>query len=118
MAATMKQTKSQMLMTIKRLEAELAEANGTDDSWFDDALRYLSKHRANCWTGDCPMPELYRAVASHLTIGQFHDGLRELQRQGRIRFGAFAGAMYTLEDGQYAMVLGQEIKFYVGLPRR
>lgn len=76
---------------------------------------YLRDYGVDHPYAHCPLPELYRAATPDLTIGQFHDVIRELQADRRIRLHPFTGAMYQLRDEQYAMVQGQEIKFYVEL---
>jgi len=82
--------------------------------WLPSALDYLESHRRGHPYGHCPLPELFHRVAEPggVSIGQFHDGLRELVRQKQIRLHAFTGAAYQLEEEQYALVAGQEIKYY------
>lgn len=82
--------------------------------WLGPALHYLEDYQRRHPTGFCPLPELYRHIAEprQLTIGAFHDGLRHLVRQGKVRLHPFTGAAYQLQDEQYALLAGQEIKFY------
>jgi len=82
--------------------------------WLPAALEYLDSHQRRSPYSHCPLPELFHRVAEPrgVSIGQFHDGLRELVRQRQVRLHAFTGAAYQLEEEQYALVAGQEIKYY------
>jgi hypothetical protein len=82
--------------------------------WLPTVLEYLENYQRRNPYGHCPLPELFHRVAEHrgLTIGQFHDGLRQLVQQRQIRLHAFSGAAYQLEEEHYALVAGQEIKYY------
>lgn len=82
--------------------------------WLASAVEYLANYPRRNPYGHCPLPELFHRVAEPrgLTIGQFHDGLRQLLEQRKVRLHAFSGAAYQLEEEQYALVVGQEIKYY------
>ncbi|HWY88370.1 MAG TPA: hypothetical protein VNX28_16780 [Gemmataceae bacterium] len=84
------------------------------DVWVATALTYLGDYQKAHPYGMCPLPELFAHVARPrgLSIGSFHDGLRQLVHEGRVRLHPYTGAAYTLENEQYALVAGQEIKFY------
>jgi hypothetical protein len=92
-------------------------ASSSSAKWAADALKYLSEHRRRNPYGRCSLSELFQktAAGSGLSIGQFHDGVRELAAQGKIALHPFTGAAYQLRDEQYALVAGQEIKYYVDL---
>jgi hypothetical protein len=66
---------------------------------------------------DCPLPELFRALAltGAPTIGQFHDGLRQLHADGAVSFTAWAGPLYALPEPQYALMIGHGIAYYASL---
>jgi hypothetical protein len=56
--------------------------------------------------------ELYRDVqAKHgpLTLGTFHDALRELASRGTIRLSPYTGAMYALQAPECCLLVGREI---------
>ena len=62
-----------------------------------------------------PLGELYRSVqdrAGPLTIGQFHDALRDLAALGAIRLEPWTGAMYQLIDPECCFIFGREIVGY------
>lgn len=59
--------------------------------------------------------ELYRDVqAEHgpLTLGTFHDALRDLSAGGAIRLEPYTGAMYQLQDPECCLLVGREIMAY------
>lgn len=92
-----------------------SRATETGVDWLPRALEYLDHHRRANPYGHCPLPELFHRVAEPqaVSIGQFHDGLRELVRRKQVRLHPFTGAAYQLAEEQYALVAGQEIKYYV-----
>jgi hypothetical protein len=66
---------------------------------------------------DCPLPELFRAVArtAASTIGEFHDCLRQLHTDGTITLPAWTGPLYALPEPQYALLIGHGIAYYASL---
>jgi hypothetical protein len=87
---------------------------GADLEWLSGAVAYLADYQRRQPFGHCPLPELFHGVAEPrgVTIGGFHDGLRRLVQEGRIRLHPYTGPAYQLQDEQYALVAGQEIKYY------
>ncbi|MFQ3594152.1 MAG: hypothetical protein SNJ82_13315 [Gemmataceae bacterium] len=69
------------------------------------------------WAGseDMPLPELYRQAGQGLSIGRFHDSLRSLAAQGRIRIQPWTGPLYALPQPELALMIGHEIGYYVSL---
>jgi hypothetical protein len=82
--------------------------------WVGQGLDYVAEYQRRHPYGHCPLPELFHHVAepAGVSIGQFHDGLRRLVEQGEVRLHAFTGAAYQLQEEQFALVAGQEIKYY------
>ncbi|MBP3957641.1 hypothetical protein J8F10_20520 [Gemmata sp. G18] len=66
---------------------------------------------------DCPLPELFRALAltDALTIGAFHDCLRQLCADEAISLPAWTGPLYALPEPQYALLIGHGIAYYASL---
>jgi hypothetical protein len=83
-------------------------------AWLNSAVDFAQQYRQKNPLGSCPLPELFRGVAepAGISIGQFHDGVRQLVRERRLRLHPWTGPMYQLKDEQYALMQGQEIKFY------
>jgi len=88
-----------------------------DATWLAAAVDFLRDYRRRNPQQRCPLPELYRHVSrsNSISIGRFHDGLRQLVREQRIALHPYTGPMYQLKDEQYALLLGQEIKFYADI---
>jgi hypothetical protein len=81
-----------------------------------DWLADLRAHLAD-WDGpgDCPLPELYRRLrAEHpsLTIGQFHDGLRELHDREQVYLHPWTGPLYAMPEPAFALLVGHEVAYY------
>ena len=56
--------------------------------WTIDALNYLDRRRSAGAPDDCPLPELFDAVVAHhsaLSLEDFRDGLRRLNRRRALR---------------------------------
>lgn len=74
-----------------------------------------------CTTGpavDCPLPDLYHRLAKGvpgLTIGRFHDVLREMQASERIYLHPWPGPLYELPEPAYALVVGHLVAYYASL---
>jgi hypothetical protein len=91
--------------------------NGSE-TWKGALISYLTQWQTARAAEDCPLPELYQhalKTAAALTIGQFHDGLRQLHDQGRIYLHPWTGPLYDLPDPPYALLVGHEIAYYASL---
>lgn len=88
-----------------------------DATYLAATVDFLRDYRRRNPHQRCPLPELYRHVSQStpISLGRFHDGLRQLVRDGRIALHPYTGPMYQLKDEQYALLLGQEIKFYADI---
>lgn len=53
------------------------------------------------------------AQISSLSIGQFHDAVRRLNQQRRLRLLPYTQAMYQLAEPEFALVVGREVMYYV-----
>lgn len=104
-----------LLQTSARAGAATAPAS--DSEWLAEAVRHLEEYQRRHPLGHCALPELFHRVAEprRLTIGQFHDGVRQLVEHGKVRLHPFTGAGYQLQEEQYALLAGQEIKYYAQL---
>ena len=77
-------------------------------------VAYLADHAGPT---DCPLPELFRALSltESLTIGAFHDCLRQLHADGTVSLPAWTGPLYALPEPQYALLIGHGIAYYASL---
>jgi hypothetical protein len=68
--------------------------------------------------GDCPLPELLRHLREllpRLTIGQFHDALRQLHDAGVIRLQPWSGPLYQIPEPALALLAGHQVAYYATL---
>ena len=90
------------------------------DAWKESVLAFLARRQAAQTDGDCPLPELYRQArqaAPALTIGGFHDALRQLHDAARIELHPWTGPLYDIPEPPYALLVGHTIAYYAS-PRR
>lgn len=115
---------------VQKLRAELDEARrqiGTAatratttspataaSSWTAEALRLVQDFQKRNPYGMAPLPWLFSEITRRhaLTIGQYHDGLRELVQARRLRLHPFTGSFSELEGERFCLLAAQEIKMY------
>src|SRR5207248_1963500 len=81
--------------------------------------------RLGGWQGagaceDCPLPELYRRVSADdpaLTVGRFHDALRQLHEAGQVYLHPWTGPLYDIPEPPYALLVGHEVAYYASVRR-
>lgn len=114
----LKATAERILQQLHRPGAPADPAPGPATStngastWLADVVTYLGQRQS---AGDCPLPELLqraRQTAPHLTVGQFHDGLRRLYEQEKIYLHPWTGPLYDLPEPAAALLVGHEIAYY------
>lgn len=79
---------------------------------------YLRRHAEHAAPVDGTLGELYRALLDQhpdLTIGQFHDAIRNLREAGRVRLSPWTGPLYQLPEPALALLIGHEVLYYVHL---
>jgi hypothetical protein len=97
--------------------APAPSSNGSD-SWKGAALSHLAWWRESRPSEDCPLPELFRRVSPHaaeLSLGHFHDGLRQLHDSQTIYLHPWTGPLYQMPEPSYALLIGHEIAYYASL---
>jgi hypothetical protein len=88
-------------------------------NWLDEVVAFVTSQKQ---LNSFDRPNLKRVFEhvkqahSALSIGQFHDGLRTLHQQRRIRLDPYTQALATLQDPLHALYLDREVKYYVDLP--
>jgi len=84
-------------------------------AWRAEAIPFLREYQARHLMAFCSLPDLFRSVVEKhgMTIGQFHDGIRDLVKEGQLRLHPFSGARSALEHDEYALVAQREIMYYV-----
>jgi hypothetical protein len=84
--------------------------------WAPAALAYLERRRQSGVSGDCPLPELFVALApqyTDLSVRAFHDGLRLMQDRRVLRLQPFTGPADALQQAEYALFDGSTVLYYV-----
>jgi hypothetical protein len=108
----------ELLRRLNGAPAAAASPSSPPD-WFDAAVRLVSEQQQRDRYQPLSLPQLYAALRQTrpgLTLGQFHDGLRLLRDQGRVRLAPFTRALATIDDARNALFLDGEVMYYVELP--
>jgi hypothetical protein len=87
--------------------------------WSEDVIRMVVEQKQRSSFQRLTLPQIFerlRTTHPDMTLGQFHDGLRRLQDEKRLRLGPYTQALATLDDPRNALFLDREVKFYVELP--
>lgn len=66
---------------------------------------------------DCTLPELFRALPNTepLTLGAFHDCLREMCADGALALHHWTGPLYAMPEPQFALMIGHGVAYYASL---
>jgi len=99
------------------LDTEITCAADSETEWRLDVLPILDQYHGDS-AGDYPLPELFRRLKpshSHLTIGRFHDGLRELHDHHQIYLHPWTGPLYQLPEPPFALLIGHFVAYYASL---
>jgi hypothetical protein len=109
----------------RRVEAAVrrAEANGPTlpaavsgvVPWGLTALEYLDRREAAGTRGECPLAELFHAVRErfpHLTLPEYHDGLRRLHDNRAVRLCRAASVPGYQPNPEFAVLVGAELCHY------
>ncbi|MBM4073338.1 MAG: hypothetical protein FJ271_31110 [Planctomycetes bacterium] len=124
---SIKQSISQVLERIKPVDVGQfvnkasgpVQSDAADDQWLEVVLRMAADQRQMNPFQRLTLPQIFERLKGerlNLSLGQFHDGLRRLHQQNRIRLGPFTQALATLDDPRNALYLDREVKYYVELP--
>lgn len=90
-----------------------------ENSWVQEIEPYLRSRYESGTPGDCPLPELYNFLHKQypaLTIGPYHDVLRQLHDEGRIRLSGWTGPLEDIPHPNLAMFLSHRVMYYARLP--
>ena len=120
MQATLDGLKASAEQVLRQVPPAAADADGTaaapaDEGWKEDALAFLSSWHASGASEDCPLPELFRQARQAepaLSIGRFHDGLRQLHDGEQIYLHPWTGPLYAIPEPPLALLVGHEIAYY------
>jgi hypothetical protein len=106
----------------RRFHAQAPSANGSTarpaGDWLAAALACLIEWDRAGAREDYPLPDLYRKLqpaATELTIGQYHDGLRQLFDREQIYLHPWTGPLCEMPEPPLALLVGHEIAYYASI---
>jgi hypothetical protein len=83
--------------------------------WSALILDHLEKWQGGAGSEDCPLPELFRQINNWkpgMSIGRFHDALRQLVEAERVYLHPWTGPMYEMPEPAFALLVGHEVGYY------
>lgn len=95
-----------------------ANGTGARPAWQADVLTFLHQWQAQHPMADCALPEVCcqaRQSAPRLSIGEFHDGLRELHERALIYLHPWTGPLFDIPQPALALMAGHELAYYVSI---
>jgi hypothetical protein len=89
----------------------------TDALIADVKARLAEWHAAAGASHDCPLPDLYRKLesAERVSVGLFHDALRQLHDDHQIYLHPWTGPLYALPEPAFALLVGHEVAYYASI---
>jgi hypothetical protein len=87
----------------------------TVPAWPERLTAYLQTRQQARPAEDCPLSELFeqaKTLAPELTVGEFHDGLRQLQQERRIALQPWTGPLHELPEPKLALLQGHSLAYY------
>ncbi|WP_020471108.1 hypothetical protein [Zavarzinella formosa] len=110
---------------LKQVLPRLTEGNAekplppeTNDNLIADIKCRLAEWHASAEVSqDCPLPVLFARLESggRVSIGRFHDALRQLHDDHQIYLHPWTGALYAMPEPAYALLAGHEIAYYASV---
>jgi hypothetical protein len=89
--------------------------NGERDALPRAVVGELSRRAPAGAPEDCPFPELFRRLQAQypgLTLGAFHDALRQLHDAGQVYLHPWTGPLYDIPEPAYALLVGHAVAYY------
>jgi DNA-binding PadR family transcriptional regulator len=83
----------------------------------DVKARLAEWHAASGASQDCPLPALYRNLESknQVSVGLFHDALRQLHDDHQVYLHPWTGPLYALPEPAFALLVGHEVAYYASI---
>jgi len=94
-----------------------AAPSTTDAVIADVKARLAEWHVASGSSQDFPLPDLYRKLesVSKVSVGLFHDALRQLYDDHQIYLHPWTGPLYALPEPAFALMVGHEVAYYASI---
>jgi hypothetical protein len=108
-------------------EGEAKSSNSSATCLKTKIVHFLSErqHSASRVQGascDTSLPELFGHLVAEigqvLTVGEFHDALRDLHQKGEVLLHPWTGTLYSIPEPGVAFLVGHEVAYYVSLKTR
>jgi hypothetical protein len=87
--------------------------------WLDEVVGLVAEQARRDRLQPLTLPQIFSAIrkrSPEITLGQFHDGLRKLHDQRRVRLTPYTRALATLGDPRNAVFLNGEVMYYAENP--
>lgn len=83
----------------------------------DVKARLAEWHAESDSSQDCPLPDLYRRLESQdrVSVGLFHDALRQLHDDHQVYLHPWTGPLYALPEPAFALLVGHEVAYYASI---
>ncbi len=104
---------------LKHLEAAkplIPPELASSQPWVVDAVNYLDRRHDGGAPEDCPLPELFNALARQhpgLSIGAFHEGLKRLSERRVVQLSPAMGLL-NLSQPEFALLRDGEVLYFAG----
>jgi hypothetical protein len=86
--------------------------------WAKEALGYLDRRRSQGVPGECPLPELFAALApqfSDLSVTSFQEGLRRLSDQRALTLVPWRSPAEEMGQPEFALFNNGNLYYFVAL---
>ena len=93
-------------------------APAASDALIADVKTQLAEwHAAAGSSQDCPLPDLYRRLdaVNQVSVGLFHDALRQLHDDHQVYLHPWTGPLYALPEPAFALLVGHEVAYYASI---
>jgi hypothetical protein len=99
------------------IPARLTTTTASDALVADVRSRLAEWHADGAASQDCPLPDLFRKLESknHVSVGLFHDALRQLHDDHQVYLHPWTGPLYTLPEPAFALLVGHEVAYYASI---
>jgi hypothetical protein len=101
-----------------QLASSRPAVTAASDALIADVKARLAEWHADAGAShDCPLPDLYRKLeaADRVSVGLFHDALRQLHDDHQIYLHPWTGPLYVLPEPAFALLVGHEVAYYASI---
>jgi hypothetical protein len=106
------------LQRLALLGPHLADDLANSIPWAKEALAYLDRRRAQGIPGECPLPELFAALAPRfqdLSVTSFQEGLRRLNDRRALTLVPWSSSAKEMGQPEFALFDNGNLYYFVAL---